>query len=62
MATAINNGHGLQTHALHVDLSRQQEAMVEIVEKLGTFRHNVFASDDRFCVVFILGLRELDVT
>ena len=34
MATAVNNGHGLQTHALHVDLGCEQEAVVKVIEEL----------------------------
>ena len=34
VAFAVDNGHGLQTHTLHVRLGRQQETMIQVIEKL----------------------------
>ena len=34
-ALAIDNGHGLKAHGLHVGLGREQEAVVEIIKELG---------------------------
>ena len=36
VALAVDNGHGLKTHGLHVGLGREEEAMIEVVEELST--------------------------
>ena len=36
IALAVDDGHGLQAHGLHVGLWREQETMVEIIEELRT--------------------------
>ena len=34
VALPVDNGHGLQAHGLHRRLGREQESVVEVVEKL----------------------------
>ena len=49
IAASVHDSHRLQTHALHGDLRRQQEAMVEIVEELVPGRDVVsFARNSHF--------------
>ena len=36
IALAVDNGHGLETHGLHIGLGGQQEPVVEVIEKLST--------------------------
>ena len=38
VVSSIDDGHGLQAEALHLDLGRQQEPVVEVVEEDGRLR------------------------
>ncbi len=38
MMSSVDNSHGLEAETLHVNLGREQEAMVEVIEEDGGVR------------------------
>ena len=38
VVSSVDDGHGLQAETLHLDLGRQQEPVVEVVEEDGRLR------------------------